>query len=161
MTAGAKRGRKKAEIIPALKSELSPEREFLRRCYLHLLNGDDPDPNFVRELLQRYVDLVKPKPLSGPEIAAMVDYYAMQFPSAASAIDHMAGFLRVSKAAISQHHKKYGMRAAELKIRRQQYLMDIVEIVVTDEVIEESYREVEEYNLKLEAYKKAKKDLFG
>ena len=159
-----KRGRKKAERVGPFQSELSPEREFFRKCVRHILDNTDPSPAFTRELLERYVSVAKPKPLSGPEIAALVDRNAMFFPSVAKAVEHVSTIFvngGPSAKAIAHHHKRYGMRAAEIKKAREQLELETETIIVTDEVMEQSLRERNEYLRKLEAYNKAKKDLFG
>lgn len=157
------KGRKPVDRSVKMRGNLPVDRAFYRDCQNYLLMGSDPDPQFVRELLTRYVRNCPPRDMTGPEIAAMVDHWAIQTTSIAKAIQFAHSFFygHYSIDAITQHHKRYGKNATQLGRERTRRNEELGDIIVTDGDIKVARRRLQARERKYALYEKLKKDLFG
>jgi hypothetical protein len=115
-----KRGRPKVETAPKMVHDRRADDAFATKCYGHLLGGSVPEPEFVFELMQRYLNSVRPKKLTSPEVAAMVDFWAVRLTSAKQAIEKAHRILDEAKSieAIAKDHTRYGKREEQLDKER-------------------------------------------
>lgn len=106
-----KRGRPKVEKAPPLAGPFPDRLMFLAECKQAVFNiknglGPPSDPEFILDLLERYIEL-EDHPLTSPEVAAMVDWKAARLPSIAQAIEWVSGFIGKSIEAVSVRHQRF------------------------------------------------------
>lgn len=109
---------RKAKPKPTLRHSLPEDLETLLQCRLFLEFPDEYNAdNFAKQLAEWIVRNVRPRRLTGPEMAAMVDNLARFRPSISAAITQVADILgpTYSVAAIRRAHDDYGDRAAIFK----------------------------------------------
>jgi hypothetical protein len=126
-----RRGRPRLAKAPPLDGPVPEEFQFLFQCKMALQSmkdGDDPpeDPEFIKDLLERYIDLAD-RPMTSPEIAAMVDWKAARLPSIAQAIEWVSPLVGKSIEAVTKDYQRHGKEREEIDADRAEYLRSMDE----------------------------------
>jgi hypothetical protein len=96
-----------------------PAEDYLRSgCRAYLDRPDlPPDPQFIRHLMNWFVTNVPQRKLTGPDIAAFVDIFAIGMTSTKEAIELAQEVLAKDRSleAITKIHARYGKQSSEIK----------------------------------------------
>jgi hypothetical protein len=162
---------------PEIVNGIPADWDIIRKCRMIMASGDKwPFPEETVQELAKWIIANAPfRKLSGPEIAAMVDYRAVRTKTISRAAEIVCDFLqgRYSLEAILQSHKRYGrtsgvLRDEAAKIEIEDEAMDAADEEMTDgeraeldQVLQTAREKFERLERAAREYMAAKKDIFG